>query len=92
MVKILRPKLDAVCGSGVVVEIYLVAPVLNARTIVGRIFVSKVCIVGEAGRRVVGISIGIEVILVESNRGVAEQLVVEYKVPTGGKNGNSFIS
>ena len=68
MVKILRPKLDAVCGSGVVVEIYLVAPVLNARTIVGRIFVSKVCIVGEAGRRVVGMSIGIELILVAFNK------------------------
>ena len=80
---------DMMGGRGVIIEIYQIAPVADARVVVGMIITltyafKETCFC--VYRRV-----GVHPVFVVSHGGVTEQLLVEYIVPAGRSDGVSPV-
>ena len=81
VIEIARTELDMMCRSGIVVKVYLIVPVGDPGTIIGRISVDEknVLIVRIL---IMGVSVDIHIIIVEGHSCIAKQSIVENIIPS----------
>ena len=79
MVQILHSELDMMCRDRVIVKIYLSAPIPDSRFIIGLIAVPGDLVV--CMYLILGECTDVKLIVIESDCGIAEQLVVKDVVP-----------
>ena len=89
MVQILHSELDMMCGDRVIVKIYLSAPIPDSRFIIGLIAVPGDLVV--CMYLILGECTDVKLIVIESDCGIAEQLVVKDVVPASRNDGISPV-